>query len=168
MDGIPFRILKFRSMVMDAEQRGGFSTAMNDARLTVIGRFLRQYKLDELPQFWNVLRGDMSLVGPRPQVKYYTEKYRGEELCILTVRPGITDLASLCFHDMDATLGLGDVDSRYQNEIEPVKNLLRIRYVRKRSFLLDMKILFQTGLMLLGLKNLFGINYPPVKTDKNA
>ena len=82
-DGKMFRILKFRSMVVDAELKGGFSTAIDDPRLTSIGRFLRKYKLDELPQFFNVLVGQMSLVGPRPQVAYYTSRYTGDELLIL-------------------------------------------------------------------------------------
>jgi len=128
--GNTFLILKFRSMVVDAERRGGFSTAINDPRLTPIGRFLRKYKLDELPQFFNVLFGDMSLVGPRPQVLFYTSKYAGDDRLILSVKPGITDLASLYFADMDSVLGSGDVDARYLAEVEPVKNKLRLQYVK--------------------------------------
>jgi lipopolysaccharide/colanic/teichoic acid biosynthesis glycosyltransferase len=159
--GSTFRILKFRSMVIDAEQKGGFSTAIDDHRLTSIGRFLRKYKFDELPQFFNVLFGDMSLVGPRPQVLYYTSRYKGDELLILTVRPGITDLASLYFVDMDAVLGVGDVDARYQAEIEPVKNQLRIRYVLEQSYLLDLRILVETAFKLIGLNNVTGLNLSP-------
>lgn len=159
--GATFRILKFRSMVVDAERKGGFSTAIDDPRLTSIGRFLRKYKLDELPQFFNVLFGDMSLVGPRPQVLYYTSRYTGDELLILMVRPGITDLASLYFVDMDAVLGTGNVDDRYQAEIEPVKNQLRIRYVREQSYLLDLRILVETAFKLIGLDNVTGLNISP-------
>jgi lipopolysaccharide/colanic/teichoic acid biosynthesis glycosyltransferase len=152
--GQTFRMLKFRSMVWNADAVGGFSTALDDPRLTKPGRFLREYKLDELPQFINVLLGDMSLVGPRPQVRYYTDRYKGHELEILSVRPGITDLATLHFHDMDSVLGVGDVDSRYQTDVEPVKNLMRIRYVRNRSYLLDLRILIETASQVFGLFNI--------------
>lgn len=166
--GTTFQILKFRSMVVDAERIGGFSTAIDDHRLTPIGRFLRKYKLDELPQFFNVLLGDMSLVGPRPQVLYYTSRYSGDELLILTVRPGITDLASLYFVDMDAVLGTGDVDARYQAEIEPVKNQLRIRYVREQSYLLDLRILVETAFKLIGVANVTGLNVSPKGSGANG
>ena len=161
-----FRILKFRSMVVDAEIKGGFSTAMNDPRLTSIGRFLRKYKLDELPQFFNVFCGDMSLVGPRPQVLYYTSKYVGDEILILKVRPGITDLASLYFVDMDAVLGNVDVDARYLDEIEPVKNQLRIRYVKEQSYILDLRILIETAFKLVGINNVTGLNILPTRVNE--
>ena len=157
-DGRVFRILKFRSMVVDAERKGGFSTAIDDPRLTGTGRFIRKYKLDELPQFFNVLVGDMSLVGPRPQVLFYTDKYTGDERSILSVKPGITDLASLYFADMDSVLGSGDVDARYLAEVEPVKNKLRLRYVREQSYLLDMRILVETAFKLIGFANVTGLN----------
>ena len=168
LGGTPFRILKFRSMVVDAERKGGFSTAIDDPRLTPIGRFLRKYKLDELPQFFNVLYGQMSLVGPRPQVLYYTSRYSGDELLILTVRPGITDLASLYFVDMDAVLGTGNVDARYQAEVEPVKNQLRIRYVREQSYLLDLRILVETAFKLIGVDNVTALNISPKGSGTNA
>ena len=161
LGGQVFRILKFRSMISDAEQKGGYSTAIDDPRLTRVGRYLRKHKLDELPQFFNVLRGDMSLVGPRPQVLFYTDQYRGEDKLILSVKPGITDLASLYFVDMDATLGSGDVDVRYQTEIEPVKNGLRLRYVRERSLLLDLRILVETAFRLVGIANVTRLNISP-------
>lgn len=155
--GATFRILKFRTMVSDAERVGGFSTAIDDPRLTPTGRLLRKYKLDELPQFFNVLVGHMSLVGPRPQVLFYTRRYTGDELMILTVRPGITDLSSLYFVDMDAVLGTGNVEDRYREEIEPVKNQLRIRYVRERSYLLDLRIIVETAFKLFGIDNATGL-----------
>jgi lipopolysaccharide/colanic/teichoic acid biosynthesis glycosyltransferase len=158
LGGQVFRIIKFRSMVPDAEQRGGYSTAADDPRVTKVGRFLRKHKLDELPQFFNVLWGDMSLVGPRPQVLFYTDKYQGAEKLILSVKPGITDLASLYFVDMDTVLGSGDVDARYQTEVEPVKNRLRLRYVRERSFLLDLRILVETAFKMVGIDNVTGLN----------
>lgn len=160
-NGRVFRILKFRSMVADAERRGGFSTAVDDPRLTGTGRFLRKYKLDELPQFFNVLAGDMSLVGPRPQVLFYTNKYVGDEQLILSVKPGITDLASLYFSDMDSVLGSGDVDARYIAEVEPVKNILRLRYVKEQSYLLDVRILVETAFELIGFSNVTGLNVSP-------
>jgi lipopolysaccharide/colanic/teichoic acid biosynthesis glycosyltransferase len=158
MNGRVFRILKFRSMVADAERMGGFSTAINDPRLTRTGRFLRKYKLDELPQFFNVMVGDMSLVGPRPQVLFYTSKYTADECLILSVRPGITDLASLYFSDMDSVLGSGDVDARYLAEVEPVKNKLRLQYIREQSYLLDMRILVETAFKLIGFSDITGLN----------
>lgn len=161
LNGRVFRIFKYRSMITDAERKGGFSTAIDDPRLTGVGRFLRKYKLDELPQFFNVLAGDMSLVGPRPQVQFYTDRYAGDEQLILTVKPGITDLASLYFVDMDAVLGSGDVDSRYLTEVEPVKNQLRLRYVKERSYLLDMRILVETAFKLIGIDNATGLDVKP-------
>ena len=95
LHGKPFRIFKFRTMVMDADKIGGFSTSDDDPRITQAGRFLRKYKLDELPQLINVLKGEMSLVGPRPEVKKFTDMYTDDEKVILTVRPGITDWASM-------------------------------------------------------------------------
>lgn len=167
-DGKVFRILKFRSMVVDAERKGGFSTAIDDPRLTGVGRFLRKHKLDELPQFFNVLVGDMSLVGPRPQVLFYTNKYTGDERSILSVKPGITDLASLYFADMDSVLGSGDVDARYLAEVEPVKNKLRLRYVREQSYLLDIRILVETAFKLIGFENITGLNVSPGESKANG
>ena len=130
---IPFLILKFRTMVIDADKIGGHSTAQNDPRVTKVGRLLRSTKIDELPQLINVLKGEMSLVGPRPQVLYYTKQYKREEKLIFSMRPGITDLASLYFSNMDAILGDKNVDQKYKQEIEPIKNKLRIKYVKEAS-----------------------------------
>jgi len=160
-DTVNFEIYKFRTMVENAENLGGYSTSINDARLTKMGRFLRAYKIDELPQFYNVIKGNMSLVGPRPQVLYYTNKYEGEMKLILSVRPGITDFSSLYFSDMDKTLGHGSVDEKYEAEIEPVKNLLRLKYVNEQSFFLDMRILIETAFSLIGIKNVTGLNVKP-------
>ena len=160
-NNIDFKIYKFRTMVQNAENIGGHSTALNDNRLTKIGRFLRKYKLDELPQFINVVKGDMSLVGPRPQVKYYTNQYLGELNLILSVKPGLTDLASLYFLDMDEVLGDKDVDEKYANEIEPIKNLLRLRYVKEKSFLLDLRVLIETAFGIIGIKNITRLNIKP-------
>lgn len=148
LHGKPFKIYKFRTMVVDAEKIGGPSTGLNDPRITPIGKFLRRYKLDELPQLINILKGEMSFVGPRPQVERYTNLYKGEETIILSVRPGITDYASVHFVNMDSTLGDGDVDRKYATEVEPYKNILRIKYVNEQSFFVDMKILYQTIIRL--------------------
>ena len=139
-------------MVVDAEDLGGPSTALNDPRITRIGRFLRKYKFDELPQLLNILKGEMSFVGPRPQVEKYTRLYTGEEKDILSVKPGITDYASIYFIDLDAVLGDGDVDEKYLRDIEPVKNKLRIKYVQEHNFWVDMKILFMTFIGMLKIK----------------
>jgi len=142
--GIPFRILKFRTMVANAEQVGGGSTARNDPRITRAGGFLRRYKLDELPQVLNVLAGDMSVVGPRPELPQYTALYTGDERLILTVRPGITDLASMRFVNLGEVLGSDDADRVYEETVFAEKNRLRVRYVRERSFRLDLKIVLGT------------------------
>ena len=160
-NNINFKIYKFRTMVQDAENIGGPSTALNDFRLTKIGRFLRKYKLDELPQFINIIKGEMSLVGPRPQVIYYTDQYKGELNLILSVKPGLTDLASLYFLDMDNVLGNQNVDEKYASEIEPIKNLLRLRYVKEKNFLLDIRILIETIFSIVGLKNITRLNIKP-------
>jgi lipopolysaccharide/colanic/teichoic acid biosynthesis glycosyltransferase len=158
---VDFEIYKFRTMVENAENIGGHSTSINDFRLTKIGHLLRKYKLDELPQFINVIKGDMSLVGPRPQVLYYTNQYKGKLKSILSVKPGITDLASLYFSDMDKVLGRGSVDKKYESEIEPVKNLLRLQYVNEQSFMLDMRILIETAFSIVGIKNITRLNINP-------
>lgn len=151
LKGKEFRIYKFRTMVVGADNIGGPSAAFHDPRFTRIGRFLRKYKLDELPQLINILCGEMSFVGPRPQVAQYTDRYSDEENVILSVRPGLTDYASIKFINLDAILGDNDVDVKYLTEIEPEKNRLRIRYVKEHSFSTDMKILFQTLKALLRL-----------------
>ena len=145
LHGKPFRIFKFRTMVMDADKIGGFSTSDDDPRITQAGRFLRKYKLDELPQLINVLKGEMSLVGPRPEVKKFTDMYTDDEKVILTVRPGITDWASLWNPDEGTILkGSVDPDKDYMEKIRPEKIRLQLKYVRERSFWTDLKIIFLT------------------------
>jgi lipopolysaccharide/colanic/teichoic acid biosynthesis glycosyltransferase len=142
--GRPFRIFKFRTMVVNAEQSGGTTTGQNDPRVTTWGAFLRKYKLDELPQLFNVLLGDMSLVGPRPEVPEYTALFTERERHILDVRPGITDLSSLHFHDLQLHVGSEDPDRVFREQILPQKNAMRLKYVEQRSFLGDVAILLQT------------------------
>jgi lipopolysaccharide/colanic/teichoic acid biosynthesis glycosyltransferase len=132
-------------MVVNAEQVGASSTAEDDQRITKVGKVLRRYKLDELPQLINVLVGDMSLVGPRPEVKKFTDLYTEEEKAILTIRPGITDWASLWNPDEGALLkGSVDPDGDYLEKIRPEKIRLQLKYVRERSFWTDIEIIILT------------------------
>ncbi len=144
LHGKPFRIIKFRTMIEGAESLGGPTTGTNDRRVTRIGSFLRRTKIDELPQFLNVLLGDMSLVGPRPEVFEYTANYEGEEKCILCMRPGITDYASIEYADLDDRVGSRDPDRYFREHILPHKNALRIKYVKEWSLGSDCNILWVT------------------------
>ena len=140
-----FRIFKFRTMVVNAEKIGGSSTADDDPRITRIGKFIRKHKLDELPQLINVLKGEMSFVGPRHEVQHYVNMYTNEEKAILNVKPGITDWASMWNSDEGAILaGSTDAEKTYMEKIRPEKIRLQLKYVRKRSFFVDLKIIFQT------------------------
>lgn len=148
--GRTFAMLKFRTLVSGADQMGGPSTADGDPRITRIGRFLRKYKLDELPQLLNVVKGDMSLVGPRPEVPQYVAMFTQEERQILTVRPGLTDLASLWNSDEGRALAAADDPERaYLELIRPRKIQLQLEYVRCRSLATDLWILWQTVLVVL-------------------
>ena len=151
--GKRFRIFKFRTMVCNADRIGGFSTADTDPRITRIGRFLRKRKIDELPQLINVLRGEMSLVGPRPEVAFYVEMYTDEEKEILAVRPGITDWASLSNPDEGMILaGSPDPEKTYMEKIRPNKLRLQLAYVRNRSLSADAGILLRTMGAVIGVK----------------
>ncbi len=148
--GGEFGMLKFRSMLPDAWKTGVNSTAAGDLRITRVGRFLRRSKFDELPQLWNVLTGDMSLVGPRPQVPADVSLYTAEERRILAMRPGITDLASIVFADEGEILrGSANPDLLYNQVIRPWKSRLALLYVERASFALDLKILRWTAGTLL-------------------
>jgi len=149
-NGVPFRIFKFRTMVINAEKLGGSATAEDDPRITPIGRFIRRNKLDEFPQFLNVLVGDMSLVGARPEVKKYVDMYSEEENQILDLRPGITDWASIWNSNEAAVLeGSSDPEKTYEELIRPTKLALQLFYARNHSLLVDVKILFHTFCRLL-------------------
>lgn len=139
-----FYIYKFRSMVVNAEQIGGGTTALNDARITSIGGILRKTKLDEIPQLFNILKGEMSFIGPRPELLKYTSRYSGEEKYILQVRPGITDISSIKFIKLDELVGDSDADEKYELFILEEKNNLRIEYVIRQSLLLDIKLFLFT------------------------
>lgn len=145
-----FGVLKFRTMVHNAAQIGGAITLGNDPRVTPIGRILRKTKLDELPQLLNVLKGDMSLVGPRPEVRRYVDMFRQDYEAILQVRPGITDLASVKFRDEETVLGnSADWEDKYARCVLPEKIRLAKEYVERRSTLLDLRIIGSTLLLLL-------------------
>jgi lipopolysaccharide/colanic/teichoic acid biosynthesis glycosyltransferase len=150
-NGKQFRMHKFRSMVQNADKIGGPSTAGDDSRLTHMGKFLKKFQLDELPQLFNVLKGEMSLVGPRPEVPFYVDMMSEEEKrVILSVRPGITDWASLWnFHEGEILRGAEDPEKAYQEKIRPEKIRLQMKYVKERSLLVDLKIIMQTILKLL-------------------
>lgn len=132
-------------MVVDTEKLGGPSTSDDDPRITRVGKLLRKYKLDELPQLINVLKGKMSIVGPRPEVSMEVETYTNEEKRILNVKPGITDYASLTFHNEGEILkGSSDPHQAYREKIRPEKLKLALKYVEKQSFWVDLKIIFET------------------------
>lgn len=143
--GRPFRLLKFRTMVVEADKIGGPSTSADDPRITIAGAFLRKHKLDELPQLVNVLRGDMSLVGPRPEVLEEVALYTEEEKRLLDVRPGITDWASIRFrNEAEILRGAPDPHQAYREKIRPEKIRLGLEYVRCQSLLTDCRIVLQT------------------------
>ena len=152
--GKTFKIFKFRTLVANAEKIGGPSTADDDPRITKVGKLIRKYKLDELPQLINVLKGEMSFVGPRPEVPFYVKMFTEEERTILSLRPGITDWASLWNPDEGATLaGSPDPEKTYMEKIRPEKIRLQLKYVRERSFWADLKILLLTMRTILLRKN---------------
>jgi len=140
-----FEILKFRTMVVDAEKLGRQITVGNDNRITKIGTFLRKYKLDELPQLINVFKGDMSLVGPRPEVPRYVKLYNDEQKKVLEVKPGITDLASIRYRDENELLGEAEnPDDFYINTIMPDKLALNLEYINNNNLFVDIYIILRT------------------------
>ena len=144
-NGIPFKMVKLRSMVVDADKSGVVSSSDNDIRITPIGKKIRRYKLDEFIQLWNVLIGDMSLVGPRPNVKDETDLYTDIEKELLSIRPGITDFSSIIFSDEgDILKGKDNPDLIYNQLIRPWKSRLGLIYIKNQSFLLDIKIIIYT------------------------
>jgi lipopolysaccharide/colanic/teichoic acid biosynthesis glycosyltransferase len=143
--GQKFRICKFRTMIVDADRVGGSSTAADDPRITRIGAALRRYKLDELPQLINVLAGDMSLVGPRPQVAWAVALYNEQEQKLLNVRPGVTDYASIRFrNEAEILRGSANPDKTYLELIAPEKIRLGLEYVDHHSLWTDLRILTTT------------------------
>ena len=144
-NGRSFRMVKLRSMLIDADKTGVDSTSSDDNRITSVGRFIRRYKLDEITQLWNVFKGDMSLVGPRPNVKRETDLYTPVERQLLKVKPGITDISSVVFSDEgDILKNQDDPNIAYNQLIRPGKSLLGLLYIENQSFWLDIKICFIT------------------------
>ena len=146
LNGRPFKVLKFRTMVVDAEKQGAKVTMGGDSRITQTGQWLRKYKIDELPQLINVLKGEMSLVGPRPEVPEYVAFYSEQQKkTVLSVLPGITDIASIEFrNENDLLVGSRDPIKDYKEKILPIKIAYYEEYVLKRSLWLDFKIIFKT------------------------
>ena len=146
----PFRIYKFRTMHPDADKRGLLTVGGRDPRVTRAGYYLRKFKLDELPQFFNVLGGSMSLVGPRPEVKRYVDLYNSTQLNVLKVKPGITDYASIEYSDENELLGkAADPERTYIDEIMPAKLELNLKYINDQGIFTDCKILFRTFLKIV-------------------
>jgi lipopolysaccharide/colanic/teichoic acid biosynthesis glycosyltransferase len=141
----PFSIYKFRTMVKGAEKKGSLITVGGDERITKTGRFLRKYKIDELPQLLNVLKGDMSFVGPRPEVKKYVQLFKSDYERLLKVRPGITDPASIKNSEEERTLALSENwEEDYINRILPEKIKLSLQYAEKGTVIADFKLIVQT------------------------
>lgn len=144
-NGLAFNMVKLRSMVVNADKSGVDSTGVDDSRITSVGHFIRRYKLDELTQLWNVLKGDMSLVGPRPNVKRETDLYTLAEQQLLTVKPGITDFASIVFSDEgDILKDQVDPDIAYNQLIRPGKSRLGLFYIEHNNLMLDIQLCLLT------------------------
>lgn len=143
--GKPFRLLKFRSMRPDSESRGQLTIGGRDPRITRIGYFLRSSKLDELPQLWNILRGDMNVVGPRPEVPKYVALYTADQRRVLDVRPGLSDYASLEYFRENELLAKSDDPERtYINEVMPAKLKLNMKYIEAASVRTDLRVIART------------------------
>jgi lipopolysaccharide/colanic/teichoic acid biosynthesis glycosyltransferase len=155
----PFKMVKLRSMVKNADISGVDSTSVNDMRITPIGQLIRRYKLDELTQLWNVLLGDMSLVGPRPNVKRETDLYTDEERRLLSLKPGITDFASIVFSDEGEILAdQKDPDVAYNQLIRPGKSRLGLFYLEVASLRTDIALLFLTVVAVLSRQKALTLN----------
>lgn len=160
----PFKMVKLRSMIKNADSSGVDSTSVNDMRITPIGQFIRRYKLDELTQLWNVLIGDMSLVGPRPNVKREVDMYTTEEKKLLILKPGITDFASIVFSDEGDILSeYNDPDLAYNQLIRPGKSLLGLFYINSRKLWVDFLLLFITVLAVVSRVHALRLNTRLIK-----
>ena len=149
-NGVMFKMLKLRSMSVNADKSGVDSTSVDDIRITPIGHEIRRYKLDEFTQLWNVLIGDMSLVGPRPNVLSDTNLYTDIEKGLLTVRPGITDFSSIVFSDEgDILEGMKDPDLAYNQLIRPWKSRLGLSYIKNQSLFLDFQLILYTVIAII-------------------
>jgi lipopolysaccharide/colanic/teichoic acid biosynthesis glycosyltransferase len=150
LNNTDFKLFKFRSMFMDAEKRGQLTVGMRDPRITRMGYYLRKFKLDELPQLLNVIKGDMSLVGPRPEVRKYVNLYNTKQMQVLTVRPGITDYASIKFINENELLAqANDPEAFYISDIMPQKLELNISYIEQKGFFKDISLILKTFLKII-------------------
>lgn len=162
-----FKIYKFRTMVNDADKIGGGTTALNDRRITNIGHVLRKTKLDEIPQLLNIMKGEMSFIGPRPELLQYTSQYEDQEKFILKVRPGVSDFSSIEFINLDEIVKGENADEMYEKYVLKRKNQLRMKYVAQVSFAVDCKLFFVTVIKtvqkaiktILRLDTKYGKNY---------
>lgn len=151
MNGLPFKMLKFRSMRKDADKLGKLTVGMRDPRITKSGYFLRKFKLDEFPQFINVLKGEMSIVGPRPEVKEFVDLYTDDQRRILSVKPGITDYASVEYFNENEILGKAeDAHQTYIDVIMPTKIEMNMKYIANPGILQDINIMWRTFLRMIG------------------
>lgn len=149
-DKVPFGLFKFRTMRIGSDKKGLLTIGDEDNRVTSVGYFLRKYKLDELPQLVNILRGEMSVVGPRPEVEKYLFVFKGYEQTIFSVRPGLTDYASIKYRDENELLAQSEKpEETYIEEILPEKIRLGVKYVESRSFWVDLRIIFKTFVIIL-------------------
>ncbi len=142
--GKTFRIFKFRTMIRHADKVGGGTTALNDSRITRVGAFLRKTKMDEIANLLSIIRGDMSFIGPRPELLRYTQAYTGTEKLIEEVRPGITDFSSIEFINLDEIVGAENADEAFEQHVLPRKNKLRVKYAGCVSFGVDASLFVQT------------------------
>jgi lipopolysaccharide/colanic/teichoic acid biosynthesis glycosyltransferase len=145
--GKEFYLYKFRTMSLNQEKVGGDTTALNDPRITFLGKYLRKFKADELPQIFNILKGEMSFVGPRPELPFYTNQYNSAQKEILSVKPGITDYFSVEYSSLDKAAGENS-DETFENHILPIKNSKRLNYIKSISFKTDILILLRTLLVI--------------------
>ena len=149
-NNIDFNLLKFRTMQVNADRKGLLTVGSRDPRVTRVGYYLRKYKLDELPQLFNVLAGQMSMVGPRPEVRKYVDLYNEEQRKILFVKPGITDYASIeYFNESDLLAKSSNPEDTYIREIMPAKLEINKKYIADQTLLVDLSILFKTALRIL-------------------
>lgn len=149
-NNVDFNLLKFRTMKPDSESKGQITVGGKDPRITKVGYWLRKFKMDEFPQLINVIKGDMSIVGPRPEVRKYVSLYSNEQLKVLSVRPGLTDLASIEYIDENELLGKStNPEQTYINEIMPQKLKLNLEYITLQSLWFDIKLILRTVFKIL-------------------
>lgn len=150
-DNKDFNLYKFRTMRVGSDQKGLLTVGERDNRITRVGYFLRKFKIDEFPQLFNVLKGDMSIVGPRPEVRKYVDLYTPEQMKVLSVRPGLTDLASIQYvHENEILAAAEDPERAYIDEVMPAKLALNLQYIENQSVVGDIKLIFKTFAAILG------------------